>query len=217
MKLCASYQVCSFGQTNRKICNCPPNQFTSFTKPDTSFHFNNGSEIVLCGYKETATVKGKKIFTEFILAVCRQDTIIDFWGAIDDYILSLKNDTLFVEELKILPTGKQLNYQQTVWKIDKLFFQKGKIVRKFTLNRNIRKYNSDEISKVINEYKSTTTNDMEKAELIFDRLFIATISGSQESRNYFVNFKTKFPHLGEHFNEEYDIGQKMLRQWESRK
>jgi hypothetical protein len=38
----------------------------------------------------------------------------------------LKNDTLYVEELKILPIGKQLNYQHTAWTIDKLFFQKGK-------------------------------------------------------------------------------------------
>ena len=206
----------SFGQTNRMKCNCPANQFSSYTNPDTIFHFRSGNSIVLCGSKDTETVKGKTFYTEFVLAVCGQKSVIDFWGAIDNYKLLLKNDTLFVEQLKMLPIGKNFNYIQSVWMIDKLFFINNKVVRKSSPNKNIRKYNHKEIEFVLNEYQTIKTKNSEKGEYIFDKLFIATISGSPEARKYFINFKSKFSHLGDHFDEEFDIGQEMLKQWDAR-
>jgi len=203
---------CSFGQSKRKNCNCPEVNYIKVsdvsyqTIPDTSFYFTNENTIILCGYKDTETVKGKTLFGEFILAVCGQDTIIDFWDATKTCRLHTINDTLFVEELKSLPTGKNLNYRHTVWTIEKLYFVNGRIVRKLSPNRNIRKYTTDEIKRVVKEFQTTPNSkeNLEKAQILFDKLFVATISGDKEARKYFTAFKSKFPYLGEHFNEEYN-------------
>ena len=215
-----AFSFCSLGQVIRKSCNCPKDfhiqtsDNTYQTIPDTTFHFANGKSVILCGYKDTETIKGQMLFSEFILAVCGQDTIIDFWGAVQTCKLRVNKDTLFIEDIKYLPIGKNLIYRETVWTIEKIYFAKGMIVRKLSPNLNIRKYTAQEIQNVIKEYETISKDSLEKAEILFDKLFMATISGDKRARTSFMSFKSKFPYLGEHFNEEFDATNEMLSLWD---
>lgn len=113
------------GQNQKLNCDCPKTQFAG-TKADTSFNFSNGKIIVLCGYENPDSKP--KTYSEFILAVCGQDTIIDFWDAMMTCRFKVKNDTLLVEHLQYLPTGKDFKYQETVWTIEKIYFNGEKLL-----------------------------------------------------------------------------------------
>lgn len=200
-----------FGQTKTTSCDCPKTQYAG-TKADTSFHLSNGKTIVLCGYKN---VDNKPTtFSEFILAVCGQDTIIDFWGAILTCRLKVNKDTLLVEQLQDLPTGKNFKFQETIWTTEKIYFSRQKLVRKLIVDREIRKYSQDEIQSVLRAYKIAKTGlDRDKMELA-NKLFIATISGDKKARQYFKEFKTKFGILDGVFSEEYRNLTTMLKIWD---
>ena len=102
-----------YGQINKGSCDCPKTQYAG-TKADTTFHLSNGKTIVLCGYKNPGS---KPVtFSEFILTVCGQDTIIDFWGALKTCRPMVLKDTLFVDQLQNLPNGNNFKFQETVCK-----------------------------------------------------------------------------------------------------
>lgn len=201
----------AFGQTQKVSFDCPKSQFAG-TKADTTFLFSNGKTIVLCGYKNPDSKP--PTFSEFVLAVCGQDTIIDFWGAVKTCNLKMKKDSLFVEELKNLPTGKNYKFQATVWTKEKIYFSGQKTVRNLIVNRQIPKYSKDEIRAVLKEYETGKQGlDANKME-IANKLFIATISGNKTAKQYFKEFKTKYGTLDGAFHEEYDELTKMIELWE---
>ena len=201
------------GQDNKVICDCPKTQFAG-TRADTTFYLSNGKTIVLCGYKNPESKP--TTFSEFILAVCGQDTIIDFWGAVQTCRLNVNKDTLFVSELKNLPTGKNFKYQETVWTTEKIFFNGQKVVRKLFVNRQIKKYNQDEIQTVLKAYETAKSGLDECKMEIANRLFIATISGDKKARQYFKEFKNKFGTLDGAFAEEYSDLIAMLDLWDKK-
>jgi hypothetical protein len=110
----------SLGQTLDKECNCPRNEFAG-TKTEVIFSLTTG-KIGLCGYVENKD--NEKLFSEFVLAVCGQDKIIAFWDAVTVCRIKTNKDTLRIEELKNLPTGEDLKFVSTVWRIDKILFQR---------------------------------------------------------------------------------------------
>ena len=151
-----------FGQTKMASCDCPKTQFAG-TKADTTFHLSNGKTIVLCGYKNPDS--NPTTFSEFILAGCGQDTIIDFWGAVLTCRLKVHKDTLVVDQLQNLPTGKNFKFLETVWTTEKLYFSGQKIARKLDVNRQIRKYNQDEIQKLTDKYIRIIEVSVEEKEI----------------------------------------------------
>jgi hypothetical protein len=203
----------AFGQTEKVSCECPKTHFAG-TKSDTSFHFSNGKTIVLCGYKHPDSKP--TIFSEFVLAICGQDTIIDFWEAVKNCRLKLNEDTLLVDELKNLTTGKNFKYQETVWTTEKIYFSGEKVVRKLSVNRQIKKYNQDEIRTVLKTFETAKPGlDESKMELA-NMIFIAIISGDKKARQYFKDFKTKFGTLDGYFAEEYNDLNSMIKQWDKK-
>ena len=181
------------------------------TEPDTSFRFSNGKTIVLCGYLDTETEP--VIFSEFVLAVCGQDTIIDFWGAVFTGNIKFKKDTLLIQELKYLPIERDFAYKETVWTIEKMYFAKQKLVRKLLVNRQIPKYSNEKILLVLKEYEAAKPGpDESKTELVY-KLFMAAISGSKTAVKYFKEFETKFGVDG-HLGEEYMELTAMLEMWD---
>jgi len=201
----------AFGQTWKVSCNCPKTQFAG-TKADTAFHFSNGKTIVLCGYKNPDSKP--PTFSEFVLAVCGQDTIIHFWGAVLTCNLKMKKDSLFVEELKNLPTGKNFKFQATVWTTEKIYFRGQKTIRNLIINRQITKYSKSEIKAVLKEYETGKQGLGANKMDIANKLFIATISGDKTARQYFKGFKTKYGTLDGAFHEEYDELTKMIELWD---
>ena len=200
-----------FGQTKKTSCDCPKTQYAG-TRADTTYHLFNGKTIVLCGYKNPDSKS--TTFSEFILSVCGQDTIIDFWGAVRTCRLKVNKDTLLVDELQNLPTGNNFKYQETVWTTEKIYFSGQKIVRKLVVNRQIRKYNQDEIQSVLKSYETAKSGLDDSKMEIANKLFIATISGDKKARQYFKEFKTKFETLDGAFAEEYSELTAMLELWD---
>lgn len=195
------------------MCDCPQTQYAG-TKADTTFHLSNGKTIALCGYKNPDSKP--TTFSEFILSVCGQDTIIDFWGAVLTCRMKVKKDTLLVDELQNLPTGKNFKYQETVWTTEKIYFSGQKVVRKLVVNRQIRKYNKDEIKSVLKTYDTAKSGLDDNKMVIANKLFIATISGDKKARQYFKEFKNKFETLDGVFAEEYSDLTAMLELWDSK-
>lgn len=200
-----------YGQKNKVICDCPKTPFAG-TKADTTFDLSNGETIVLCGYKNPDS---KPVaYSEFVLSVCGQDSVIGFWGAVSTCRLMVNKDTLFVDQLQNLPTGGSLKYQETVWTTEKIYFSEAKLIRKLQVNRQIRKYNRDEIRTVLDAYETAKHGlDESKMELA-DKLFIAAISGDKKARQYFKAFKTKFGTPDGAFAERYNDLTAMIAQWD---
>lgn len=203
-----------FGQTNNTSCDCPKTQYAG-TPADTTFHFANGKTIVLCGYKNPDSKP--TTFSEFILAVCGQDTIIDFWGAVQTCQIKVNKDKLLVNELKNLPTGKEFKFQETVWTTEKIYFKGQKLVRKRVINKQIRKYNQDEIQIVLNSYETAIQGLGDNKMEFVNKLFIATISGDKRARQYFMEFPSKCDVLDGANKEEYYDLLAMLLIWDTNK
>lgn len=200
------------GQTNTASCDCPKTQYAG-TKADTTFHFPNGKTIVLCGYKNPESKP--TTYSEFVLAACGQDTIIDFWGAVLSYRLKVNQDTLLVDQLQNLPTGDNFKFQESVWTTEKIYFSGQKVIRKLDINRQIRKYKQYEIQAVLEAYETATPGLDENKMEIVNKLFIATISGNKKARQYFKEFKNKFGIPDGAFSEEYSELTAMLQLWDT--
>lgn len=196
------------GQTLDKECNCPANKFAG-TKTEIIFPLTNG-RIALCGYVENKD--SEKLFSEFVLAVCGQDKIIDFWDALTVCRITTNKDTLRIEELKNLPTADDLKMNSTIWRIEKIYFKDDQVERSSELNRKIRKYNQQEIKNVLTEYehlnKKLTYDNM---DLVY-RIFMAAISGDTTASGY-LSDKTRFSTLDGAFAEDYKELMAMLNNW----
>jgi hypothetical protein len=202
-----------YGQTKTNTCDCA-GKGNSETKADTTYHLGNGKTIVLCGYENQES--NPKTYSEFVLSVCGQDTIIDFWGAVLTCQLYVHKDTLVIEELQNLPIGNKFKYEQTVWTREKINFARQKIIRKKECNRQIRKYSQGDIEIVLKAYQAATPGlDESKMELA-NKLFISAVSGSKIARKYFNEFKNKFGTLDGAFSEEYNDLCVMLELWDKK-
>lgn len=199
-----------FGQTKNNACDCPKTDYAG-TNSDTTFHLSNNKTIVLCGYKNPDSKP--TTFSEFVLAVCGQDTIIDFWGALLTCRLKVNKDTLYVDDLRNLPTGKNFEYQETVWTTEEIYFSGKKVIKKLEVNRHIRKYTLDEIQTVLKTYETAKWGRDDNKMILANQLFIATISGNKKAGKYFNEFKSKFGTLDGAFSEEYSDLTAMLELW----
>jgi len=53
------------------VCKCLDTTFVSTAaKPLKIFHFSNGRSIGLFGYEETKLIRGKTLYSEFVLSEC---------------------------------------------------------------------------------------------------------------------------------------------------
>jgi hypothetical protein len=202
-----------YGQTKRTSCDCPKTQYAG-TKADTSFQLSNGRTIVLCGYKNPDSQPSS--YSEFVLSVCGQDTIIDFWGAVLTCRLKVIKDTLFVEELKTLPIGKNFAFEETTWTTEKIYFERQKVLRKIVLNRQIARYKPAEIQSILKTYEMAKPGLEVSIMTIANQLFLATISGNKKARLYFHEFEHKFGTLDGAFKEEYNDLTAILELWDKK-
>lgn len=181
-------------------------------KPDTIFHLSAGKAIILCGYRNP---KKEEIFSEFILSICGQDTIIDFWPAVLSCRLKLHKDTLFVDQIENFPTGDNFKFQEAVWTTEKIYFSNGEMIRHLNTNKAIRKYTKHEIETVLTEFENKQKAHDEENITIASKLFIAAISGSEKARRCFLEFDNKFsPDGGD--KEIYSDLTAMLQLWQKK-
>jgi hypothetical protein len=215
--------VANFSYSQSQNCNCPPNNFgLSNVKADTVFHLSNGKSIALCGSREVNLAKNRLFFQEFVLSVCGEKKIIKFWDAVLVCQLRIKKDTLIVETLDSLPTGKNMQYKWTVWTIERIYFKNNKTVKDFGVNRQIPQYSAQEIQSALKQYeravkKDEATNNPNRVNNvnmeIADKLFISAISGSKQAATYLKAFKNHFGGLsGEYLEWWVDLMRK-LKLW----
>ena len=198
---------------NLKTCSCAKNEFAG-TKANTTFQFTNGKAIALCGYKNLGSKP--TMFSEFVLSVCSSNRIIDFWPATLTCRLRTDKDTLFVEQIEKLPTGKNFKYQPTIWSVEKIYFKGQHVKRKLAVNRKIRKYNSSEIKTILQSFKTAKVELNDEVMELGNKLFISAISGDKTARQYFKEFRTHFGVLDGAFKEEYDDLVAKLELWEKK-
>jgi len=214
----------SYAQT--QTCNCPPNEFgyPNAKKADTVFHLSNGKSIALCGSKDTEIAKGRTFYSEFVLAACGEKHVVKFWGAVLDCQLHVYKDTLIVETLDSLPTGKKIQYRWTVWTVERIFFKNGEVTKDFRVNRQIPKYNEQEIQMALKQYEqavkvdaaSNHPNRVNNVNMeIADKLFISATSGSEKARSYLKQFKNHFGGLSGEYLEWWVDDMRKLKLWDT--
>ena len=179
--LLISFACCS--QTDSKVCVCAKNEYITTKKTDTIFSFSNQKKIFVCGFKE---MKNKQIvYSEFVIGICGEDTLIGFWGALKNCTINKRNDTLWIDEIIWLPVGNKFIDTQTVGKRTRIYFNNNLFFSDSIFNPTIRKYSITEIEEVINEYEKMKSSNGVTAIDIMKKLFVAYISGSDKAKNYF--------------------------------
>jgi hypothetical protein len=196
----------TYSQLNNENCECVKNTYTE-EKVDTVFNFTNGKNIVR--NNESGLIN----YSEFVLYVCGEQEIIDFWVAQQTCNVNMKNDTLYVEELINLPNGKNFKLEKNVWGIEKYYFESDKLDKIYRINKDIKKYNNNEIDIVLKEFESKTKGLDDDMMELANKLFICAISGSKIAMQYFIDFETKFGILDGAFREEYSDLKAMLDGW----
>ncbi len=194
-------------QTN---CHCPKNNYTD-TEADTVFHFSKGHSIALCGYRYPDTDPPQ--FTEFALSVCGQDTTLGFWGALYQYRVNLKQDTLFINRIEYLPVGENFKRKEVRWSTEKLSFKGNRVERYTTVNKMINLYDSRQIQLVLQDYTQAFKQPEKKYDKLMGELFVATLSGSKEARQDLFSMKNLT--IGAAGGEYQDRLIRMLYFWEA--
>jgi hypothetical protein len=200
-----------FGQNKSSNCKCPPPY--SNLKAERIFHLTPHHSIALCGYTDTETIKGKKLYSEFTLSVCGSNKAIDFWGAIITCNVRTSKDTLIVETFGNLPVGKAMRYKQTVWRIEYFWFEHNILLRNSIVNPKLPKYTREQIANVLSLYDHTPNLNEGKTNELADKLLISTLSGSKIAEYYLTNFRKKFTHLDGVNLESYDVTMRIFNLW----
>lgn len=188
--------VSSTGSPNEECEKCTATTVAG-PEPDTAFNFSNGSKLLLCGYSESR--EGKKIYSEFVLSDCGNDSIIDFWSAVEEYEILFGQDTLQLHKVELLAIGNERELIREKWLTEYFYYDSGKLQRIKKLNPKI-KYSQSQIDQSLKEYELTHWKTQiegseeyteEKMELA-NRLLIAAVSGSEQAEQFFKEFDSKF-------------------------
>lgn len=200
-----------YGQTKSDSCNCPSSKYAG-TKADTVFHLSTHKSIALCGYKNPDSKPAT--YSEFVLAVCGKSEIIGFWDALVICQLTVNQNHLVIEQVESLPTGSKFQFQDVIWTIEKLSFDKDVLIRTKEVNRTIKKYNSTQIQTVLAAFEKTKPGITDVKMKIVYQLFMATISGNKKARTYFNTFENKVGTLSGANAEAYTDLKKKLAAWD---
>ncbi len=211
-----SFSNYAYGQGRTPDCKCPVSIYAG-ARADTIFRLTDNNSIALCGSRDTETVKGRLLYSEFVLSACGSDKIIKFWGAVEVCNIRTVKDTLVVESLVNLPVGRSMSYVETVATIEHIYFDKGTIVRDSVINSRLPRYNETQISNILRLYNEARDENDDYTSDLADKLFICTISNNAKARHYLVNFIDKFTKLDGVYLEYYDTVIRLLKLWDESK
>lgn len=155
------------------------------------FSFKNGEQLKICPsvwynfYNDE-----KKYFRDFAIEQCKNDSIVFVGKSYTFYTLELKEDTLIVNELVDLPTGKDRSPEHVILSNTIINLENGKfkIINQFN---PIRKYTSKEILLTLSECESKGNISNKKITRLISRLFVAALS-DEKAKQYFINLSNKF-------------------------
>jgi hypothetical protein len=192
----AQKAVESLGTTN---CNCPKHEHKALT-----FFFHNKMKLLICG--SGASIKTDTIYSGFSLLSCNENKVLKSWNATDSARVNFSNDTLFIENIKNLPVGKNFTDVPTTFYIDRYFINQDSIYSDYAINKELPKYNKAEIKMVIDQYKKAGSLYPESArrytQNLPERMLMAAVSGNEEMGKALFSFEQKFGPLEEAMAEE---------------
>ena len=191
-------------------CKCPKNDLGA-NKIDTIYKFSNENSIALCGYRNE-----DETFSEFLLADCKNNKVLDYWGAVQTCKIYQKENKLIVEELVALPINSN-NYEDVTWRFVEFYSENNIFKSKNTINKNLPKYSQKQIDGIIKQYETSDNKLNDNCIVLANKLFISAISGSQKAKQCFLEFPTKFKGLDGALSEEYHDLESMLSAWEREK
>ncbi|GHA74551.1 hypothetical protein [Pontibacter akesuensis] len=189
-------EVESTVKTKAECEKCPASNYAG-PEPDTVFTFSNGKKLLICGYSEI--LDNRKAYSEFILSECGNDSIVDFWGAVEAYEVEYASDTLQLQKIELLAVGDNRTLVKEKWLTEYFYYKEDILQREKKLNSKIG-YSQSQIEQTLQEYEHTqwkTQNGSseayteEKMELA-NRLMIAAASGSGKAESYFKKFDSDF-------------------------
>ncbi|TPE42687.1 hypothetical protein [Pontibacter mangrovi] len=194
--IAGSEEVGEIGAPEAGCDKCAASEFAG-PKPDTAFIFSNGSKLLICGYSEKKD--GKNIYSEFVLSVCGNDSIIGFWSAVEEYELVFVQDTLQLQKLELLAMGDHRDLVKVKWLTESFYYENGSLLREKKLNPKV-KYRQSQIDQSLQEYESTQWQKQNEATIEYtegkmklaNSLMLAAASGSEKAEVYFKEFKNKF-------------------------
>lgn len=182
-------------------------------KPIKIFRFSNKKSVGLFGYEETTLIKGKTLYSEFVLSECGAKKVIKFWGAVLTCDVTFANDTVYVKTLYDFPVGKGMKPMYLPWTIERIYFSGSKATRNLMINPAIPKYTPAQIARVQSQYRHAPNANSDATVDLADKLLICAMSGSKKAKYLLVNFPKKFTTLDGAPAEEYDTIMRMLNLW----
>lgn len=207
--------VFASAQKPAPVCKCSKTPYVATdAEPIRIFHFTNGRAIGLFGYEEKKLIKGKTLYSEFILTKCGAKNIIKFWEAVLTCDVTFANDTIYVKVLYDFPVGNDMKPKYLPWTIERVYFSNGEAVRDLIINPAIPKYTPAQVALMLNQYQHTPNANADATVDLAEKLLMSAMSGSKKAKYLLVNFQKKFTSLDGIYAEEYDTIMGMLGLWE---
>lgn len=185
-------------------CECAKSKFVFNTIPGTVFTFSDSKRIAVCGFKDIHILESQAEYSEFVVSECGIDTITGFWGASENVVIFLNNDTLYLKSQEKLAIGKKFDLIQASWAIEYMYYYNGILQRKKTINPALA-YTPEQVKATLKQYNKTKwishaeSKDAVKNERMMqlaNQLMIAALSGSSIAEQYFYQFGKKFQPMG---------------------
>ena len=194
-------------------CNCPPGAGDDAQKLQT-YHFSSGKDLGICGF---STVEGDDVsYTKFSLFLCGDSKPLETWGEGITCKVEQAKDALLVKEMYNLPVGQSFS---TLWRpfyIHKFTIVNGKVAETEYYNKDLAKYNKDQIAQIIKQYKDLPTTANEETMKVANMLFWATVSGSKETESLLTSIPAKFGPFDNVIADEWKQINTVYQRWKTK-
>lgn len=194
-------------------CNCPPGVGDDAQTLKT-FHFSNGKEMGICGFN---TIEGTDTsYTRFSLFLCGDSKPIETWGENITCKLERTKDALLVKEMYNLPVGQSFS---TLWRpfyVHKYTFTNGKVTETEYFDKQLPRYNKEQIAAAIQQYKDLPPTANEQTMKVANMLFWAAVSGSKETESLLATIPDKFGPFDNVIGEEWKQINAVYTRWKTK-
>lgn len=188
-------------------CRCAVSPYTSNTLPATVFTFSDNMRLAVCGNKEIDLPNNQAAYTDFTLSICGSDTNIREVSPVEEHIMYLQNDTLYLLRQDVFAMGEEHKLTKMAWRIERIHFANGTPFFTRSINPELR-YEQKEINKVLREYErakikpqgAVSDKEDERMMLLANKLLVAALSGSKKAERYFFAFAKQYK-PGGHYAE----------------
>lgn len=165
------------------------------------FTFSNNHKIGLCGGYEIKN--SDTIYSEFCIYECGKDDPINEWGAIKKCKVSVKNDTLLVSDINMLPVGENFVLLPVSFYIHRFFYKNDSLKEQTYFSNDIKKYNRFQRKSVIEQHKTLRKGNYDTIMHVANKLFWCYVSGSKKAERLLLKIENKFGPFDGGISEEW--------------